>query len=389
MLALAPSNAVPTWRTVYAIGRAFEKVLAGASLEYLEQLLRTSPAKASTSAEVEKQLPETAAVREAQAVEDSMSKLPKKRKGRGERSDAKGMSGVDSAPFAAATAPPQQVMPSAPEALALLWNHFMAGQEAFISEKCHPWVLAVSLRTLDAHLSRCTPASAKSISQPSLWMGTNSTGTVTVSAPSLLRGLEALLSADRLEREPTNAPLCVRALCTMTRLLLLRPDLMPEGSWEDGGAAQAAEAADGDKSDGEDEASDITGEADQEPGESDDAPPADEEEPSKSDDVAAGDKEEITDKSGNNSKPDMSEDEEEPEKTCEESEDEAEVVIEGGELEGCRQMENHCLKQSMVVVSAKAVRTLPMANILHRLCLCLPMHCPWWTPFNEAACAGL
>merc|ERR550537_358337 len=114
----------------------------------------------------------------------------------------------------------------------------MAGQDVFAKEDSHPWVLAVSLRILEAHLSRCCAVPGQASLRPALWM--NSTGSgANVTAPSLLKGLEALIASDRLEREPTNAPLGVRALCSMTRLLLLKPDLMPEGSWEeDGGEAK-------------------------------------------------------------------------------------------------------------------------------------------------------
>merc|ERR1739848_636184 len=81
-------------------------------------------------------------------------------------------------------------------------------------EDCHPWVMAVSLRILDGHLSRCTHAAdqarPQAVRRAALWFhgcpaAANESGMVT--APTLVRSLVGLISSDRLEREPTNAPL--------------------------------------------------------------------------------------------------------------------------------------------------------------------------------------
>merc|ERR1719277_1019962 len=54
-----------------------------------------------------------------------------------------------------------------------------------------------------------------------------------VSAPGLVRALEGLLTAELLETETNLAPICVRTLSSLMRLLLRCPELMPQGSWEE------------------------------------------------------------------------------------------------------------------------------------------------------------
>jgi len=224
----AISNSAPAWRTVYAVGRSFEKMLAAAPLDYLEQLLATKPSPAALT-----QPAEPLQTAPTPVAEESLAKKRKSKDGSEKETPSK-----DAAPAVV-----QQVLPSAPEALAQLWSHFMGGQEAFTSEDCHPWVLAVSLRTLEAHLARLTPATGRA-AQAGLWFNGGRASAMAVTGPNLLRALEGLISGDRMEREPTNAPISVRALCSMTRLLLLKPELMPEGSWEEEAEAGPATLAD-------------------------------------------------------------------------------------------------------------------------------------------------
>jgi len=101
--------------------------------------------------------------------------------------------------------------------LMLLWQFLMAGPTAFHDEDRHAWVIAVALRALEAQAAQwCT--------QPSLaatWL----TGDVT--GYGLMGALEAMLTSERIELEPTLAPLGVKALRSLIRLLLVKPDLIP------------------------------------------------------------------------------------------------------------------------------------------------------------------
>jgi hypothetical protein len=104
--------------------------------------------------------------------------------------------------------------------------------------------VAVSLRVLDFQASRCTERE-----HALQWWGeiTEPAGAPgTVGALGLMRSLERLLVAGRLEAEPSLAPLGVRAVCNFAKLLLRYPELMPSVVAEDGTeVAQEADAGQG------------------------------------------------------------------------------------------------------------------------------------------------
>ncbi|CAK0802078.1 unnamed protein product, partial [Prorocentrum cordatum] len=118
------------------------------------------------------------------------------------------------------------------DAAEFIWQYLLGGQDALLSENRHPWIVAVSLRVLDFQASRCSERE-----QALQWWGgaagpAGASGAV--GALGLLRSLERLLAAARLEAEPSLAPLGVRAVCNLAKLLLRYPELMPSVIAEDG-----------------------------------------------------------------------------------------------------------------------------------------------------------
>eukprot|EP00928_Gymnodinium_smaydae_P001886 TRINITY_DN10671_c3_g1_i1.p1 TRINITY_DN10671_c3_g1~~TRINITY_DN10671_c3_g1_i1.p1 ORF type:complete len:955 (+),score=232.42 TRINITY_DN10671_c3_g1_i1:389-3253(+) len=200
LLASAAGAPSPSWRLGYAVSRAFERLLTSFPPQSLEQLPRSPLALSKESSD---------AAKEKKKSEGDDSGDTRQKAGAGRASKA-----------------PR-------EALFLLWRFLLGGRDAFTKEERHSWIIAVALRLAEAQAARCTEPG-----RAALWFAGEAASGASlapsaVSASALVRALEGLLSDDRLEKEASLAPLAVRALCGLTKLVLQYPEIMPEGSWED------------------------------------------------------------------------------------------------------------------------------------------------------------
>lgn len=234
LLALQPAALTQQpWRVVYASCKAFERVLAAFPPQLLERLPSAPvvPVVAAVTSPTSATLEEEEA---AGTTEDSRKKRPRKEGG---------ATNKDATQTSEAGSPPPVVATLAPDAaLASLWRFTLGGKDAFTQKDRHSWVIAVSLRIVESQFGLCAdekqaakwfsggldPATNRADVGPATFGSRPS-----VTAPALLRALDTLLSSERLEQDHSIAPLGVRALCSLTKLMLQNPSLMPEEGWGD------------------------------------------------------------------------------------------------------------------------------------------------------------
>jgi len=236
----APSTGTPPWRLAYAVCKGFERMLVSSPPALMAELMSSRVTKSLEAA--------APAAAESAASEQRTAGKGKGGGGKKHGADRDGKKAAVAARDSAPEAAPGAIAPTAMStgsALQLLWRNLLGGPGAFVDESRHTWVVSCSLRVLQSQ-------SEQWLANPGLaakWLSGSDAGAQSdqVTAYGLLGALEALMSSERVEVEPSIAPLGVKALRSFLRVLLQSPELVPESA--------------GGKQDGEQDEEDETKEA--------------------------------------------------------------------------------------------------------------------------------